>query len=242
MQSTRDTPNMHETKLVRQFLIFLLLAFANAVTAQEGQPGSAANRQSGYETGVKLSRSYNSLSLPANRRSGIPLPEDVGVFRLPLVGEIDEFGVRYAVARGGFDGLTQQAFFVDFKLPRSWRVWNDVTVAARLTVEAGRFEFGSEHRAFASIGPSIRFTSDAPRVARFVDFGISPTIIDGSIYGDKDFGTSFNLTTHVGLGLRFGRAKNQVLKFRFQHISNGGINNDNPGVNMIGLDFSFAVR
>ena len=233
---------MHETKLVRQFLIFLLVAFANAVTAQEGQPGSAANRQSGYETGVKLSRSYNSLSLPANRRSQIPLPEDVGVFRLPLVGEIDEFGVRYAVARGGFDGLTQQAFFVDFKLPRSWRVWNDVTVAPRLTVEAGRFEFGSEHRAFASIGPSIRFTSDAPRVHRFVDFGISPTIIDGSKYGDKEFGTSLNFTTHVGLGLRFGRAKNQVLKFRFQHISNLGINNDNPGVNMIGLDFSFAVR
>ncbi len=233
---------MHETKLVRQFLIFLLVAFANVVTAQEGQPGSAPDWQSDYETGVKLSRSYKSLSLPANRRSRIPLPEDVGVFRLPLVGEIDEFGVRYAVARGGFDGLTQQAFFVDFKLPRSWRAWKDVTVAPRLTVEAGRFKSGSNHRAFASFGPSIRFTSDAPRVPRFVDIGISPTIIDGSKYGDEDFGTSLNFTTHVALGLRFGRTKNQILKFRYQHISNGGINNDNPGVDMIGFDFSFSVR
>ncbi len=109
-------------------------------------------------------------------------------------------------------------------------------------MEGGRFESGSEHRYFASFGPSVRLTSDERRVPLFVDLGISPTVIDGSQYGQNDFGTSFNFTSHVALGLRFGRTKNQVVKLRYQHISNGGINNVNPGVNMVGIDFSFSVR
>ncbi len=233
---------MLEIRIVEPLLVFLLVSFASVVAAQETQPAFTPYEHNQDENGIKLSRRFISLSLPANRRPQIPLPEDVGVFRLPLVGEIDEFGVRYASARGEFDGLSQKAFFVGFKLPRSWHVWNGITVTPRLTAEAGRFEFGSNHRTFASLGPSFRFSSDGQRVPRFYEFGISPTIIDGSKYGDKDFGTSFNLTTHVAFGLRFGRLKNQVVKFRYQHISNGGINNDNPGVNMIGLDFSFAVR
>ena len=233
---------MLEIRTVKQLLVFLLVSFVNVVTAQEGQPGPAPNGQSDYETGVNLSRSYKPISLPANKRSEILSPEDVGVFRLPIVGELDEFGVRYADAYSGFHGLSQQAFFIGFQLPRSWHVWRDITVSPRLVAEAGRFESGSEHRAFVSLGPSFRFISEAASVPRFVDIGISPTIIDGSKYGSKEFGTSFNFTTHFALGLKFGRMENRIVKLRFQHISNGGINDDNPGVNMVGLEFSFAVR
>ncbi len=109
-------------------------------------------------------------------------------------------------------------------------------------MEGGRFESESEHRYFVSFGPSIRLISDAHRVPLFVDVGSSPTVIDGSKYGDDEFGTSFNFTSHVALGLRFGQTKNQVVKLRYQHISNGGINNINPGVNMVGIDFSFSVK
>ncbi len=123
-----------------------------------------------------------------------------------------------------------------------WSPWTNVSASPKLTLETGRFESGSEHRSFASFGPSVRLTSDAHRVPLFVDLGISPTLINGSQYGQNDFGTSFNFTAHVALGLRFGPTKSQVVKLRYQHISNGGINNINPGVNMVGIDFSFSVR
>ena len=76
----------------------------------------------------------------------------------------------------------------------------------------------------------------------FMDLGLSPTIIDGATYGDHDFGTSFNFTSHIGLGLRFGQSKNHVVKLRYQHISNGGIDEVNPGVNMIGIDVVLWAR
>lgn len=83
-----------------------------------------------------------------------------------------------------------------------------MSVVPRLTVEAGRFEDGSNLRAFASFGPSIRLASLDPRSRLFADIGLSPIVIDGADYDGKDFGTSLNLASHVALGLRLGRNRN----------------------------------
>ncbi len=231
-------------------LVLLLSLFSSVTAATHAmEPSAAADQRESSEI-ADLSASVpdkfansNHLSLTAGGRSGTTLPDDAGLFSLPLLGTFESLGFRFATADGGkFNGLTQQAFFADFSLPWRWTTWKNVSIAPRLTVEAGRFESGSEHRFFASFGPSVRLTSDAHRVPLFVDVGISPTVINGSQYGDNDFGTSSNFTLHVALGLRFGRTKNQVVKLRYQHISNGGINNTNPGVNMVGIDFSFSVR
>jgi hypothetical protein len=71
----------------------------------------------------------------------------------------------------------------------------------------------------------------------FVDVGINPTVIDGSTSGDEDLGTSFNFTSSIALGRYLGNANRHEIRLRYQHISNGGTNNKNPGVNMIGIDF-----
>lgn len=205
-------------------------------------PDSMLSLKGDGEPAVEHSLRHNLLSLSPYERGQDLAPEDAGVFRLPLIGELDEIGVRYATARGGFDGLTQQAVFATFRLPRVWSIGKATAVIPRIMVEAGRFELGSQHRAFASFGPTLRFASDGLQVPLFIDAGFSPTVIDGSIYDGKDFGTSLNFTSHIALGARLGRSNSQLLRLRFQHISNGGINDDNPGVNMIGLDFSFAIR
>ncbi len=239
---------MPEIRNVNRTLLLLLFSFVNAA-ADAMEPSAALDQRKSSEIADlsallsdALTKSSSS-SLAAGGRSGATPPDDVGLFSLPLLGTLESFGFRFATADGGkFNGLTQQALFADFSLPWRWTTWKNVSIAPRLTVEAGRFESGSEHRSFASFGPSIRLTSDARRVPLFVDFGISPTVIDGSQYGDNDFGTSFNFTSHVALGLRFGRTKRQIVKLRYQHISNGGTNNNNPGVDMVGIDFSFSVR
>jgi hypothetical protein len=239
---------MPKIKNVNHVLLLALFSIVNAVT-HAMEPSAAPDQKKSSEIAdvrALLSETFaksTSLSLTAGGRSGATLPDDAGLFSLPLLGTLESFGFRFATADGGkFKHLTQQAFFADFSLPWRWTTWKNVSVAPRLTVEGGRFESGSEHRYFASFGPSLRLTSDARRVPLFVDLGISPTVIDGSQYGQNDFGTSFNFTSHVALGLRFGRRKGQVVKLRYQHISNGSINNTNPGVNMVGIDFSFSVR
>ena len=93
-----------------------------------------------------------------------------------------------------------------------------------------------EDRAFGSLGPNFLFENERWRLPLVVDMGLSPTVIDGSTYGDRELGTSFNFTSHLAVGMRFGQSRNHSVSLRYQHISNGGISVKNPGVNMIGLD------
>jgi len=174
---------------------------------------------------------------------GRDITPETDLFRVPLVGDLNRIGIRAATAHGGeFDRLNQFALFLDFGLPKTWSPWPDVTADPRLTFEVGQFRLGDDHRLFASLGPALRLTNHRWRTPMFLDLGLSPTVIDGSRYEDRDLGTSFNLTSHIALGMHFGRQNSSTVSLRYQHISNGGINHTNPGTNMIGLDFVFWIK
>lgn len=169
-------------------------------------------------------------------------PQDSGLFRLPIIGRLESAGIRISSARNNFDGLSQQGIFADFRTPWAWSTWGGTYTSLKLSFEVGQFLRASENRYFVSLGPKARIVSDRWSVPLFLDLGLSPTIVGGSAYGDQDLGTSLNFTSHIGLGMKFGRMKQQEVRLRYQHISNGGIDNVNPGVNMIGLDFVFWGR
>lgn len=145
---------MPNIKNINRLLFFFLFSFVNAAT-HAMEPSAAADHQKSSkiaDLSASLSDTFaksNSLSLTAGGRSGATLPDDAGLFSLPLLGTLESFGFRFATADGGkFKRLTQQAFFADFSLPWRWTTWKNVSVAPRLTVEGGRFESGSEHRYF----------------------------------------------------------------------------------------------
>ncbi len=171
------------------------------------------------------------------------VPDHSVLFALPLIGQLRDIGYRVSTSDSNdLDGLTRQALFLDFNLPWTWSGRNGLSASSSLSLELGRFSRSSEDRNFISIGPSIRLTNDNWRKPFFVDLGLSPTVIDGSRYGDKEFGTSFNFTSHVALGMRFGKQKNHSVRLRYEHISNGGLDEVNPGINMIGIDFVLWAR
>lgn len=162
------------------------------------------------------------------------------LFSLPLVGNLQSMGYRVTSSDGNnFDGLTRHALFLDFGLPWTWSGQSGFSVSSLLTLEAGRLRKDSEYRNFLSLGPVLRLTNDRWIKSIFVDVGLSPTVIDGTTYGDRKLGTSFNFTSHLALGLRFGENKDHTVKLRYEHISNNGFGEVNPGVNMVGIDFVF---
>ena len=55
---------------------------------------------------------------------------------------------------------------------------------------------------------------------------------DSHINRDLDFSTRFQFGDHVGAGYRFDEYD---LQLRFQHLSNGGMRNPNPGINFLVL-------
>lgn len=166
-------------------------------------------------------------------------PQDGGLFKLPIIGRFTSAGIRTSSARSNFSGLSQQGLFADFLTPWAWSTWGGTNTSLRLSFEAGRFLTASETRYFVSLGPSIRIVNDRWRAPLFIDLGLTPTVIGGSTYGDQDLGTSLNFTSHIGLGIKLGRTRQQEIRLRYQHISNGGLGDVNPGVDMIGLDFVF---
>jgi lipid A 3-O-deacylase len=80
------------------------------------------------------------------------------------------------------------------------------------------------------------FRGDFPLKA---EAGIAPTYLSRPDFGSKDLGSNFQFTTHAGVAVDMGPSLR--LSYRFQHMSNGGFGNPNPGLNlhMIGVSYIF---
>ena len=48
---------------------------------------------------------------------------------------------------------------------------------------------------------------------------------------DEDFDIPFAFGTHLGVGARFGANGRYELVYRYQHQSNAGLGDENPGIN-----------
>lgn len=108
--------------------------------------------------------------------------------------------------------------------------------ADRIEFAVGAISDKSRNRLFVSLGPVWRLPF--PDSAAFVEFGFSPTWIDSPILNDRDLGGHFHFTSAVSVGIDVGAQQNLSLALRVQHTSNGGLNETNPGLDMIGLNFA----
>ena len=74
----------------------------------------------------------------------------------------------------------------------------------------------------------------------FVEGGIGANVLQ-PIYrsAGKRFSTAFNFGDHLAIGRRFGIDGRHELALRFQHFSNAGIKEPNPGENFLQLRYSW---
>lgn len=90
------------------------------------------------------------------------------------------------------------------------------------------YEFG--------VNPLVRFIKDSGAIRPYIEAGAGvrglthPTINDG-----YSLGTAFQFTEIVGVGAQFGSHQQYEAGLRFQHISNAGIKEPNPGINFTQL-------
>ncbi len=75
----------------------------------------------------------------------------------------------------------------------------------------------------------------------FVEAGIGFHYLSEKEVGVKTFSTNFQFGDHIGLGVKFGPERNYRLTYQFQHLSNGGIDAPNPGINfhLVSLGYQF---
>jgi hypothetical protein len=56
---------------------------------------------------------------------------------------------------------------------------------------------------------------------------------------ERNFSTHFQYGSHLGAGLRFGPDLRYDAELRVQHLSNGGLEHPNPGINFAELRFGY---
>jgi hypothetical protein len=148
----------------------------------------------------------------------------------------DHLGARLGLSATSLDDMFWQAeAFVDWNLP--WECESDTHyyLDSRIELSAGGLN-GQGMTAFVgTLGPTLRFGNRQCPVA--LDFGLSPTLLSDHQFGTEDFGMRLQFTTHVGLEWQI--APRLTLGYRFQHMSNGGFNLPNPGLNLHVLALSY---
>ena len=75
----------------------------------------------------------------------------------------------------------------------------------------------------------------------FFEIGIGAHYLSEKQVGPKTFSTHFQFGDHIGLGLRFKGLLDYKLAYSFQHLSNGGIDSPNPGINFHLLRLGFRL-
>ena len=88
--------------------------------------------------------------------------------------------------------------------------------------------------------PTFRLqrTSEVSGVVPYAEFAIGAHYLSDKDITDGDrLSTNFQFGDHVGFGLLFGEQSRYDLSYRVQHLSNGGIDHPNPGINFNQLRF-----
>ncbi len=76
----------------------------------------------------------------------------------------------------------------------------------------------------------------------FLEMGIGLHYLTEKRVSIKNFSTNFQFGDHIGIGLEFGKKRDYRLAYQFQHLSNGGIESPNPGINFHLLSLGVKVR
>ncbi|AXL52640.1 deacylase [Paraburkholderia caffeinilytica] len=93
---------------------------------------------------------------------------------------------------------------------------------------------GNVHENIGEIGvtPIIRFIDGAGAIRPYIEAGAGIRLLSSpTIASDLSLATAFQFASMAGVGVQFGNRQQYQAGYRFQHISNGGIKEPNPGIN-----------
>jgi len=155
---------------------------------------------------------------------------------LPFVSQAQEkeqeFRFQSAGARIGFPAentgqhFRQAEAFLNYNL-WGWHLSTNWHLQSRIDLSAGWLGQHGDNAFIGTLGPSLEFSR-----ARFplsLEAGFSPTYISSYHFGTTDLGANAQFTSHIGLNWDISHLR---LGYRFQHMSNAGIREPNPGFNL----------
>jgi lipid A 3-O-deacylase len=149
-------------------------------------------------------------------------------------GNDEHFGLEFAGIRYGFGvGYLNRHFdqaeaVADFSLPCRWDLGRSWELKPRLELCLG--SFGNDH-VTAVIGSMGSILSLAPANSPVaLELGVSATGLSECEFETRGIGSRFQIRSLFGLSWHID--KHVRVGYHFQHMSNGGLADENQGVNM----------
>jgi len=86
------------------------------------------------------------------------------------------------------------------------------------------------------VTPIVRFIQDTGEIRPYIEVGAGVRgLTHANINENYSLGTAFGFTLVGGVGLQFGSRQQYQVGLRYQHTSNGGIKEPNPGIDFTQL-------
>ena len=154
----------------------------------------------------------------------------------------DDFRLESIGARGGtsfsttWNSISEGELFADFNLPWRWDLGKEWSLQTKLNTSVGWIGGGGDNGVEGTAGPALQLFP--PNFPLSLEAGSSATGLSRDIYGKENLGTLFQFTTYIGVN--FDITRHIRLGYRFQHISNAGMSQHNPGINMNMLALSYV--
>ncbi len=94
-----------------------------------------------------------------------------------------------------------------------------------------------------SLTPILRLQRDAElsrTVSPFSEVGVGGHMLSDQEIGRRDLSSNFQFGSHFGVGFDFGDRGHYELMYRYQHLSNGGAQSPDQGINLHLVSFGYA--
>jgi lipid A 3-O-deacylase len=164
------------------------------------------------------------LSFLYSKQSG---SEDIGLIT----------GLRASVSAGdNKEDFTRYEWFADYDPAWEWRFSSTWNLGLIFNAAAGVLHGGGDTGFLASLGPGVVIYK--PQGIIRLTAGVSPSILSRENYGDEDLGSAFQLISYIGVNFQLTR--NLTAGYRFQHMSNAGTGDKNPGVNFHTVELGYV--
>lgn len=140
----------------------------------------------------------------------------------------DWMGLGAGAGTNRSTSLTSYHFFATTRPLYSWRLGDSSTVDLRFTGTAGLLDEDREQAFMTSLGPLLDVTISESRLHFIVSS--CPAYLGDETFGRLDLGSHFQFISSAGFDWHF--SEDWIFGYRWQHISNAGISDVNPGLNL----------
>lgn len=158
----------------------------------------------------------------------------------PLQGE-HQVVVGSATTINKFHDLTYHHVALAVPIERTTR-WQPTA----WTFGVGAFNRDGDAATVYSVGPTWLWDSTVTACRCFINAGISLVYLEQREFHDhvklrwEDFGKDVQFMTRLSLGWYLDSNRNWSMEASIMHVSNGGLDEVNPGADFVGVDLQFG--